>query len=266
MSNPAPATKFHISKKGTVEPCSATVKPCPLGGPSQHFSTREKAEEFLAFEADVNYSKSAAAVRRKKEASKPSLQTDAPLTNVSMDASQRSAREIARMAAEGDIDVDTPYQRGSVWSQEQRVNLVRSMLLGVPIPSIITNNRGTRAWEAANGVSAYADGQSIYGVIDGKQRIEAARAWFEGELKVPASWFDEENVEATVPTEDGPYVTYNGLSTVGKRFMSNRAFFSIVEAQLPSIKAEANMYLLVNGAGVAQTEADYERVEKIARS
>lgn len=264
MTDTASATKFHISKKGVIEPCGATVKPCPLGGPSQHFPTREKAEEFLAFEADVNFQQSAA--RRKSSKTKATWQSDAPLKNVSMDASQRSAREIARMAAEGDVEVDTPYQRGSVWNNEQKVNLIRSMLLGVPIPSIIVNNRGTRNWEAANGWSAYEPDRSLYGVIDGKQRIEAARDWFEGKLQVPASWFDAEVVEHTVKTDDGPYVTYNDLTLTGRRLMNNRAFFSIVEAQLPSIKAEANMYLLVNGAGVAQTDADYDRVEKIANS
>lgn len=43
------ATKFHITKKGAVEPCNASVKACPLGG--QHFPTEEDAQDFLAFEA-----------------------------------------------------------------------------------------------------------------------------------------------------------------------------------------------------------------------
>jgi hypothetical protein len=43
------ATKFHITKKGAVEPCDATVKACPLGG--QHFESEDDAQDYLAFEA-----------------------------------------------------------------------------------------------------------------------------------------------------------------------------------------------------------------------
>jgi hypothetical protein len=52
------ATKFHITKKGAVEPCGATVKPCPLGG--QHFDTETQAQDFLAFEAEVREAKAEA--------------------------------------------------------------------------------------------------------------------------------------------------------------------------------------------------------------
>lgn len=45
------ATKFHISKAGAIEPCSASVRACPLGG--QHFESQEDAQDFLAFEAEV---------------------------------------------------------------------------------------------------------------------------------------------------------------------------------------------------------------------
>lgn len=44
-------SKFHITKKGAVEPCNASLKACPLGG--QHFETEDDAQDFLAFEAAV---------------------------------------------------------------------------------------------------------------------------------------------------------------------------------------------------------------------
>lgn len=34
-----------------------------------------------------------------------------------------------------------PYQRGLVWGHKRKVNLIRSLLLGVPIPSIVVNDR-----------------------------------------------------------------------------------------------------------------------------
>lgn len=119
---------------------------------------------------------------------------------------------------------------------------------------------------AANGKSAYDVGETLYAAIDGKQRIETTKAWFDGELPVPASWFEADHIEQTVDTEDGPYVTFKGLTLTGQRLMSNSAILPVVTAKVPSIQAEANLYLLVNGAGVAQSDADYERVEKIASS
>lgn len=43
-------SKFHINKKGVPSPCRAKNGNCPLGGDSQHFPTKESAEEFVANE------------------------------------------------------------------------------------------------------------------------------------------------------------------------------------------------------------------------
>lgn len=39
--------KFHITKNGTVAPCKATSRPCPLGGQEVHFENYEAAEQHL---------------------------------------------------------------------------------------------------------------------------------------------------------------------------------------------------------------------------
>lgn len=67
-------------------------------------------------------------------------QTDAPIQSYSMQASNRSAREIARIFEE-DGDLSPEYQRTSVWLEEDRILLVRSWLMGVPIPAIVINDR-----------------------------------------------------------------------------------------------------------------------------
>ena len=126
-----------------------------------------------------------------------------------MQASNRSAREIARIFSDGDGDISPEYQRGSVWTEDQRIALVRSWLMGVPIPSIVINDRIFGAWpNDKRGPS----GGYAYSAIDGKQRIETAIAWFGGEFAVPASWFAPGDVEVTEETEDGPYVRYTGLA------------------------------------------------------
>src|SRR5262245_25385378 len=110
-------------------------------------------------------------------------QTSAPLKHTSLQASNRSAREIAgSMVEAGWLDLNAPYQRASVWSEDQRIALVRSWLLGLPVPAVLFNSRATTAWTAENGTDVMETGQGLYGVVDGKQRIETAIAWFNGDL------------------------------------------------------------------------------------
>ena len=73
---------------------------------------------------------------------------------------------------------------------------------------------------------------------------------------VPASWFPAEHVERTEDTGDGPYVRYSGLSVIGQRIFANRAMLPVIEAKVATISAEADLYLLVNMGGTAETDDD----------
>jgi len=73
------------------------------------------------------------------------------------------------------FDLDAPYQRGSVWTEQQR-NLIKSLYMGLPVGSVVISRLSERAARP-------------YRVVDGKQRILAVRAWCSGQLAVPAGWF-----------------------------------------------------------------------------
>jgi hypothetical protein len=152
--------------------------------------------------------------------------------------------------------LDAPYQRPSVWTIAQRQNLVRSWLSGIPVPAVIVNNRWDGPWGPDRG----------YAVVDGKQRLETAVAWFEGELAVPASWFQPADYTETTATGDGPYVTYNQLSDARRRLLSNRAQLPMLEAHLDSLRAEAELYDLVNTGGTNQRDEDIDRARAVART
>lgn len=188
-------------------------------------------------------------------------QTSAPIRNHSMQASNRSAREIARIFSDGDGDISPEYQRGSVWTEDQRIDLVRSWLMGVPIPSIVINDRIFGAWpsDKRGPIGGYA-----YSAIDGKQRIETAIAWFGGELAVPASWFAPGDVEATEETEDGPYVRYTGLAIAERRHQGNSFMLPTVEAKVATLQEEAEIYVLLNGAGTPQSDEAMANAQRVA--
>lgn len=188
-------------------------------------------------------------------------QTSEPIANRSMQASNRSAREIARIFSSEDGEINPSYQRGSVWTDDQRVALVRSWLMGVPIPSIIINDRIFGLWpsDSSGPVGGYA-----YAAIDGKQRIETAIAWFAGQFAVPASWFAPEDVVTAEETADGPYVRYTGLSLPEQRHQGNGFHLPTVEAKVATLQEEAELYLLVNGSGTPQTDEAMANAQSVA--
>lgn len=191
-------------------------------------------------------------------------QTTEPLPEYRLSATNRTASEIAGPMLEH-IDLNPPYQRGPVWTEDQQVALVKSWVMGVPVPAVVFNNRDSHEWRVNEGDAVHRGTAPTWAVVDGKQRILTAVAWFSGALAVPASWFPADRVARAKETADGPYVTYPMLTKPGRRFISNRALLPIVEAKLPSLRDEADLYLLLNGGGTAQTERDMDRAARVAQ-
>lgn len=188
-------------------------------------------------------------------------QTFSPLVHRSLQESARSAREVARIFSSEDGDLNPEYQRGSVWTEDQRIALVRSWLMGLPIPAVVVNDRIFGSWPKDRSGPL---GRFAYSAIDGKQRIETAIAWFAGELAVPASWFPADVVETTEDTEDGPYVRHTGLVASEQRHQGMMFKLPMVEAQVATLQEEAEIFVLLNGAGTPQTEANIAVAQAVA--
>lgn len=180
---------------------------------------------------------------------------DSPLERISLQNTNRLASWFHHSA---DLfDIDPPYQRASLWIPEQRRNLIKSFLMGLPVPAIVLNRHDTvYGWTG--------DTEYPYAVVDGKQRIETIRAWFRGELAVPATWFAPEHVATTIEGTDGLYTSCDGLTKAGQRVTENRFSVPVVEASVPTVAAEAVLYLLLNGAGTSQTEDDLAHAAAVA--
>ncbi len=188
-------------------------------------------------------------------------QTSTPLQATSFTSTNRSARELVNLIREGDMTVNESYQRGDVWDLDQQIGLIRSWMTGVPIPAIVVNDRMGYGW---TGTPPADPSGHAYACIDGRQRLGAAAAWFSGDLAVPASWFDAEDVLAAEDTGDGPYVRYTGLSRPAQLVAAFQWTIPVAEAKLPTVQAEAEVYLLVNGQGTPQTDADMANAQRVA--
>ena len=168
---------------------------------------------------------------------------------------------VVRTFAEGGIEMNPPYQRGDVWTVEQRRNLIRSLLLGVPIAALVLNRRGSnQAWQDNEG----DPGETWYAVVDGKQRLTTMVMWFDSKLFVPADWFAPESLPEGMAL--GAEVTYGGLTIRGQRFVGQAFNVPVAEARLGSLSEEAEVYGLINQAGTAQSAADLDRARAIASS
>lgn len=167
------------------------------------------------------------------------------------------------------FDLDAPYQRASVWTPEQRVALIKSLLMGLPIGSVIIAKL------------PFKTGRAHWRVVDGKQRIETIRAFWADEFAVPREWFrDYELTEAGSAFAD---VRFSELSQAGQRRLGNATVSAlefdsgtrwVFDPEHPTaqkrgsqwrteprndeqmIAAEAELYGLVNGGGTPQTDAD----------
>jgi hypothetical protein len=182
-----------------------------------------------------------------------------PLVHRNIQPQARSLREMVRMVADGSLDLNAPYQRGDVWAGEQRVNLIRSLLLGVPVAAIVLNRRGGNAdWRRNEG----DPGEVWYACIDGKQRLTTAVHWWNSKLAVPAEWIDSVFV---AESRDG-LVVNSMLTEVGQRLVGSRFLIPIAEAQLGTLAEEAEVYGLINSAGTAQSAADMDRAAAVAGS
>lgn len=175
-----------------------------------------------------------------------------------------SARETARQMLP-QMEIDPEYQRGHVWTTEQRRELVKSWIMGVPTGNITINLRDNSGWRENYGdlYEGPEDSWMIYGCVDGKQRIETARMWFAGELRVPRTWFAERDIDAAACAADG-LVSYRQLSLPMQRHHGTNFQFSVIEAQLPTLQAEAELFLLVNGGGTAQETEVMQRARELA--
>ena len=160
------------------------------------------------------------------------------LERLSISTSQIGIREIRSWRDNDELCLDPPYQRGDVWGNTRRVNLIRSLITGVPVPSIVINDRFAARWSEGNWQNA---------VIDGKQRTTTILMFLDSELAVPGHWF-----ESPDPTD---MVTYNQLSEIEQRVLRGLTI-GVCVCTLPDLDHEQEVFELINFGGVPQGESD----------
>jgi hypothetical protein len=171
----------------------------------------------------------------------------APLRRLDLQTNNRSARHfVAGWRDEDAFDFETPYQRGHVWGIDQKVALIRSMLLGLPIGNVVVNFPGN-----------YPAKGPVYRVIDGKQRITAIREFVEDGFAVPAEWFDKAD-----RVTDAATIRFSELSRPAQRSFEMSTVPEVVSS-VKTVAEEAEIFRLLNSGGTPQTDADLARAAAV---
>lgn len=72
--------------------------------------------------------------------------------SVYADGYPMSIGELTNLYKEGEMIIRPEFQRFFRWSQVQKSNLVESILLGIPIPSIFVAQTESGKWELVDGL------------------------------------------------------------------------------------------------------------------
>ncbi len=171
-----------------------------------------------------------------------------------------------------EFNLEAPYQRGSVWTLTQRQNLIRSILIGIPIGSVVIAK------------NEHAD--QYYRIVDGKQRVETILKFVDGEFAVPTYWLDR-NVPAMDmkgPSPSDAMAAWPDL-TQEQQAVWRRTTIQTVEfdptkewlgrdnegnskwcerSEEEILTFEAQVYLLINTAGTEHEESDLRTARSLS--
>ena len=164
---------------------------------------------------------------------KPSLST---LKHHHLRATARNVGCVEHWHKENALELNPPYQRGVVWGVKKQRALIQSLLEGIPIPSIIVNDRMEADWPMS---------QWKYTVIDGKQRLTAILNFVEGKYSVPGGWFEQ----------SADWVFYPELPPEKQRKFSHKCL-QFSEGRLATLAEEEEVFNRVNYGGLPQGEVD----------
>lgn len=72
--------------------------------------------------------------------------------SVSFDSYDISVRQLYDMVSEKAIDVAPDYQRHFIWDEERQSQLIESIFLGIPVPSLFMATNKDATWEVIDGL------------------------------------------------------------------------------------------------------------------
>lgn len=133
------------------------------------------------------------------------------------------------------IDLNPEYQRGHVWTQDQKVAYIEYCLRGGKTNNTVVFNQRDPE-----------DGSCPYECVDGKQRLTAVYEFVNNKLKVFGSLTCSDLVSAS-----------------GMKRCSTSYYLTVIVLSLPTREAILRYYLDHNSGGTPHDPSELDRVKKL---
>ncbi|MDT3395234.1 DUF262 domain-containing protein [Streptomyces sp. B1866] len=88
---------------------------------------------------------------------------------ITTDSYPMSISEIANLYRDGEMDIHPEFQRIFRWSNKQRTQLIESILLGIPLPSIFVAQSEAGIWDVVDGVQRLSTIFQFMGILRDEQ-------------------------------------------------------------------------------------------------
>ncbi len=121
-------------------------------------SARQRFRGYGMTHADMFHTSIEWVIMVKSEVTKPQKkesltdQLDREKRAVSYDMYDMTVRQLVDMVGGGEIDIAPDYQRHFVWDSDRESELVESIYLGIPVPSLYMAANSDGTWEVIDGV------------------------------------------------------------------------------------------------------------------
>ncbi|HDZ8855705.1 TPA: DUF262 domain-containing protein [Aeromonas dhakensis] len=94
-------------------------------------------------------------------------QIDSKRREIFTDAYPMSIGELSNLYRDGEIYINPEFQRFYRWTESQKIKLIESIMLGIPLPSIFVAQRNDGIWELVDGLQRLSTIFSFMGILKG---------------------------------------------------------------------------------------------------
>jgi hypothetical protein len=149
----------------------------------------------------------------------------------------KTVQDIINLWEDGHLNLEPGFQRDSVWSERDRQKLIDSIVHGWPLPSIFVHRRAE-------------NGELIYHVIDGKQRLESI-LMFVGQMRGKRYW-----AKVQLPGGDeSEWVDWNSLRRQNRQHLVTGYKLHTIEVDGDPADV-IDLFVRINSMGKALTSAE----------
>ncbi len=113
-------------------------------------------------------------------------EVDAMRSEIRTDEYAMSIGEWMNLYENDELDVHPEFQRFYRWTELQKTQLIESLLLGIPIPTIFVSQRDDGVWDVVDGVQRLSTIFEFAGILKGENEKELPKLKLQGTKYLPS--------------------------------------------------------------------------------